>query len=172
MLGLKRIVFFLIILFFLVKFFLLPLIRIIRNLSRLIGIKKRLQKFGREIVKIPSRKKLQKASFIYLVVLNLFICVCGILIREPRYFIFLLFNLTALLDLILIKVYSKYNGVYENGILLLDFVTWESIFSWKKIGEDKISFLKQDGLRFDIEVNSNQQKVVDYLVEKGLSEET
>lgn len=93
------------------------------------------------------------------------------MLREPHYFILLLFILPTLLDLILIKVYSKYNGVYENGILLLDFVSWENIFSWKKIGGDKISFLKQDGLRFDIEVNSNQQKVVDYLVEKCLSEE-
>ena len=101
----------------------------------------------------------------------LFFTVYTILLKEPIILVYLLFFTPAFLDTILIKKYSKYNGFYSNGIVKDSFVEWKNIFSWKKIDEDKLSFLKQDGLRFDMETNLKQKLIIDFMIENGLQEE-
>ncbi len=101
----------------------------------------------------------------------LFFIVYTLLLKEPIILIYLLFFVPALLDMILITQYSKYNGFYSNGIVNGSFLEWKEIFSWKKIDEDKLSFLKQDGLRFDMETNLKQKLIIDFMIEKGIQEE-
>lgn len=139
--DLRKIVYFLIGLFFITRFFLIPLIKIIVNLFKLGTLRKQINKLGSEILK------------------------------EPIILIYLLFFVPALLDMILITQYSKYNGFYSNGIVNGSFLEWKEIFSWKKIDEDKLSFLKQDGLRFDMETNLKQKLIIDFMIEKGIQEE-
>lgn len=74
-------------------------------------------------------------------------------------------------EFIIIRKYTEYNGIYENGIVFGSFLEWENIFSWKKIDDYKISILKQDGLRFDIETDDKQAEIIDYFISKGIDEE-
>ena len=169
--DLRKIVYFLIRLFFFTRFFLIPTIRIIVNLFKLGTLKKQINKFGSEILKIQNAKNSGKGLYIYYIVMILFFTVYTILLKEPIILVCLLFFIPAFLDTILIKKYSKYNGFYSNGIVKDSFVEWKNIFSWKKIDEDKLSFLKQDGLRFDMETNLKQKLIIDFMMEKGLQEE-
>ena len=101
----------------------------------------------------------------------LFFTICAILLKEPIILVYLLFFVPTLLDIILLKKYSKYNGFYSNGIVKDSFIEWKNIFSWKKIDGDKLSFLKHDGLRFDVETNLHQKLIIDFMTEKGIKEE-
>ena len=154
--DLRKIVYFLIRLFFFTRFFLIPTIRIIVNLFKLATLKKQINKFSSKILKIQNTRNSGKRLYIYYIVMILFFTVYTILLKEP---------------IILVKKYSKYNGFYSNGIVKDSFVEWKNIFSWKKIDEDKLSFLKQDGLRFDMETNLKQKLIIDFMIGKGLQEE-
>ena len=102
----------------------------------------------------------------------LFFTIYAILLKEPIILlVYLLFFVPALLDIILLKRYSRYNGFYSNGIVKDSFIEWKNIFSWKKIDGDKLSFLKQDGLRFDMETNLQQKLIINFMTEKGIQEE-
>ena len=169
--DLRRIVYFLISLFFFTRFFLIPLIRIIINLFKLVSLKKQINKFGTEILKIQNIKKIRKGSYIFYIAMILFFTIYAILLKEPIILVYLLFFVPALLDIILLKKYSQYNGFYSNGIVKDSFIEWKNIFSWKKIGGDKLSFLKHDGLRFDVETNLQQKLIIDFMTEKGIQEE-
>ena len=169
--DLRKIVYFLISLFFFTRFFLIPLIRIIINLFKLASLKKQINKFGTEILKIQNIKNIRKGSYIFYIAMILFFTIYAILLKEPIILVYLLFFVPALLDIILLKKYSKYNGFYSNGIVNGSFLEWKEIYSWKKIDEDKLSFLKQDGLRFDMETNLKQKLIIDFMIEKGIQEE-
>ena len=169
--DLRKIVYFLIGLFFITRFFLIPLIKLIVNLFKLGTLRKQINKLGSEILKVKNTKKVGKGSYIYTIAMILFFIVYTLLLKEPIILIYLLFFVPALLDMILITHYSKYNGFYSNGIVNGSFLEWKEIFSWKKIDEDKLSFLKQDGLRFDMETNLKQKLIIDFMIEKGIQEE-
>ena len=166
--DLRRIVFFLIFLFFFVRFFVIPAIRIIVNVVRLARLKHQIELFGTEIVKVKEKKKTGKSFYIHLIVM---IILYTLLTQEPLLLLLNLFVIPQLLDTIVMEKYSKHNGFYENGIVKGQFFEWKDIFSWKKIDEDKLSILKQDGLRFDIETASQQGKVIDFLISKGIQVE-
>lgn len=163
--DLRRIVFFLIFLFFFVRFFVIPAIRIIVNVVRLARLKHQIGQFGTEIIRVKEKKKAGKSFYIHLIVM---IILYTLLTQEPLLLLLNLFVIPQLLDTIVMEKYSKYNGFYENGIVKGQFFEWKDIFSWKKIDEDKLSILKQDGLRFDIETASQQGKVIDFLISKGI----
>ena len=163
--DLRRIVFFIIFLFFFVRFFVIPAIRIIVNVVRLARLKHQIGQFGTEIVKVKEKKKTGKSFYIHLIVM---IILYTLLTQEPLLLLLNLFVIPQLLDTIVMEKYSKHNGFYENGIVKGQFFEWKDIFSWKKIDEDKLSILKQDGLRFDIETASQQGKVIDFLISKGI----
>ena len=42
---------------------------------------------------------------------------------------------------------------------------------FKAIKDNKISILKQDGLRFEFETNNKQKEIIDYFISKGIPEE-
>lgn len=169
--DLRRIVFFLIRLFFFTWFFLVPTIKIIVNLYKLGTLKKQINKLGIEILKVQNTKSNGKFFYFYYIVIILFFTVFAILLKEPIVLAYLGFFVPAFLDVILIKEYSKYNGFYTNGIVKGAFIEWEDIFSWKIIDEDTLSFLNQDGLRFDMKTNQKQKVIIDFMIEKGIQEE-
>ncbi|MBQ5569550.1 MAG: hypothetical protein IIT45_03775 [Treponema sp.] len=72
----------------------------------------------------------------------------------------------------LIRKFTKFNGIYENGIVFGFFLEWKDVFSWKKIDDNKISILKQDGLRFDLETKENTNPAIEYFTQKGIPEES
>jgi hypothetical protein len=141
------------------------------NFYRLGSIKKQINRFGEEILKIPETRKIKKGLYIYYILMILLVVLLAVSSKEPLIFINVLFFIPAFLDIIVRKQYSKYNGFYANGIVMEKFFEWEKIFSWKKIDEDKLSFLNKNGSRFDSSTNHNQQLIIDFLTEKGIKEE-
>ena len=101
--DLRKIVYFLIRLFFFTRFFLIPTIRIIVNLFKLGTLKKQINNFGSEILKIQNTIKRRKGLYIYYIVMILFFTVYTILLKEPIILLYLLFFIPAFLDIILIE---------------------------------------------------------------------
>ena len=89
--DLRKIVYFLISLFFFTRFFLIPAIRIIVNLFKLGTLKKQINKFGSEILKIQNAKNSGKGLYIYYIVMILFFTVYTILLKEQIILVCLLF---------------------------------------------------------------------------------
>lgn len=169
--DLKVIVFFLIFAFFVGRFFLIPAARCIASFVKFLGVKRQIKKLGRKVLEIDAGKKMGKFFYIYSSTAICLITVYSILVKRPLGLLLNLFFMTALLDSILAENYSKYNGFYENGMIFGSFIEWNDIFSWKKVGDDKISFLGKDGIRFDVETKSIQNEAIDFLISKAISEE-
>lgn len=169
--DLRTIVFILIRLYFFTIIFFIPCVHIIRNLVRMANVKKQRNNLGSIIVEVNDANPGQKGTYVFyggsIVLVFLLVFASG----NPLYFIYIVFFLPALLDLILVKQYSKFNGFYENGIVNGAFIGWEDIFSWKIIDDDKLSFLKKDGFRFDMATKSKQEIIISYMEEKGIEEE-
>ena len=109
---------------------------------------------------------------ILLYCIHIIFCIAfGIITGTYLTFIAALVFLPMIFEFIIIRKYTEYNGIYENGIVFGSFLEWENIFSWKKIDDYKISILKQDGLRFDIETDDKQAEIIDYFISKGIDEE-
>ena len=62
--------------------------------------------------------------------------------------------------------YSKAAGVYENGIIYGDFLTWDNIHSWKTENNGKISLLLQNGFSITIEEEIDTEALSKILTEK------
>ncbi|MBO7613103.1 MAG: hypothetical protein J6S81_04705, partial [Treponema sp.] len=74
-------------------------------------------------------------------------------------------------ELVVVRKFTKFNGIYENGIVFGSFLEWKDVFSWKKIDDNKISILMQNGLRFDLETKENTNPAIEYFTQKGIPEE-
>lgn len=169
--DLRKIVLFLIGLYFLFRFILFPIIRFIINIFKLSKLKKQIQDFGKEIIRLPRKQKITK-KMIYAYCIFCVYCICfGILSKIYITFIGAFIFLPVILDFIIIREYTEYNGIYENGIVVGSFLEYKYLFSWKKINDDKISLLKQDGLRFDLEAKDKQKEIIDFFISKGIPEE-
>ena len=167
----RKIVLFLIFCFFIITCVLLPIIRIFVKIIKLSKLKKQIHDFGKEIIKLPRNQKISKRMICIYCIFCVY-CVCfGILSQIYIVFIGVLVFLPMILDFILRRQYSQYNGIYENGIVIESFLEYKDLFSWKKIEDDRISILKQDGLRFDLEANDKQNEIIDYFISKGIPEE-
>lgn len=171
MIELKRIVYSLILAYFFIRFAGIPAVRIVANLVKLARIKKEFSKFGDLIVKVNDTKELHKSGIIWNIIAISLCISLGALAKEPFYLFFIIFLLPQILDFVLWNKYSKFNGFYQNGIVKGGFLEWEDIFSYKKIDSDTLSFLKQDGLRFDFGTAGKMQEVIDLISTKGIKEE-
>ncbi len=170
--DLRKIVFFLISAFFFFRYVIFPIISIFVNLLKLAKLKKSISDFGKEIVKLQRKQSISKKTiFFYCIFAGTFI-LFGILTSNYLLFLGSLVFLPTLLELLVIKIYTKYNGIYESGIVFGLFLGWKDVFSWKIIDTEKISILKQDGMRFDLKTDGNQQLIIDYFKSKGIPEET
>lgn len=169
--GLGRIVFFLIALYFLVRFVGIPLINLIANIVKLARLKKQVAKFGKEIIPIEREANIKISFILIYAIFAILLIVIGIIVKNDLlYFGFCVF-LPRISELILTRKFTKFNGIYENGIVFGFFLEWKDVFSWKKIDENKISILKQDGLRFDLETKEKTNSAIEYFVQKGIAEE-
>lgn len=169
--GLRRGVFFFISLYFLVRFVGIPLVHSIVNIVMLARLKKQVLKFGREIIPLEGEGNI-KNSFVFLdVIFIVLMLVLGISEKNYLFFLWPIGFLPRILDFMLIRKFTKFNGIYENGIVFGFFLEWKDVFSWKKIDDNKISILKQNGLRFDLETKEKTDSAIEYFVQKGIAEE-
>ena len=169
--GLRRSVFLFIALYFLVRFVGISLVHSIVNIVKLARLKKQVLKFGKEIIPLEREGNI-KNSFVFLdVIFIVLMLVLGISEKNYLFFLWPIGFLPSLLDRILVRKFTKFNGIYENGIVFGSFLEWKDVFSWKKIDENKISILKQDGLRFDLVTKERTNSAIEYFVQKGIAEE-
>ncbi len=74
--------------------------------------------------------------------------------------------LSILMLIYIMAKYSKAAGVYENGIIYGDFLTWDNIHSWKTENNGKISLLLQNGFSITIEEEIDTEALSKILTEK------
>ena len=74
--------------------------------------------------------------------------------------------LSILMLIYIMAKYSKAAGVYENGIIYGDFLTWDNIHSWKTENNGKISLLLQNGFSITIEEEIDTEALSKILMEK------
>jgi len=67
---------------------------------------------------------------------------------------------------ILRKQYLNINGIYENGLIVDKFTFWLDVHSWKKINDETLSFLINDGNRIDFRKVINIEEVIGFLNNK------
>lgn len=169
--DLRKIVLFLILCFFVISFVFTPIIRFIFKIIKILKLKKQIPNFGKEIFRL-SRKQNISQNMILFYCFHCVFCICfGLYSKIYLIFIGALIFLPAILDLILIRKYTEYNGIYENGIVVGSFLEYKDVFSWKKIDDNRISLLKHDGLRFDLPANDKQNEIIEYFISKGIPEE-
>jgi hypothetical protein len=167
----KRIVYFLILLFIVVRFFLYPTIEIIMDIIKLTTVKKLLKNMDSLLVRIPAYIKKIVPTVIWSIVMLVMVIFLSIIEKSYVLMLILLFIIPTVLDTILINKYSKYNGIYKNGIIYENPLLWKDIFSWKIINGNYFSILKKDGLRFDLPSGNKNDEIKKILVENGINEE-
>ena len=74
--------------------------------------------------------------------------------------------LSILMLIYIMAKYSKAAGVYENGIIYGDFLTWDNIHSWKTENNGKISLFLQNGFSITIEEKIDTEALSKILTEK------
>ena len=134
-------------------------------------LKKQVLKFGKEIIPLEGEGNIKNSSVFLDVIFIVLMLVLGISEKNYLFFLWPIGFLPRILDFMLIRKFTKFNGIYENGIVFGFFLEWKDVFSWKKIDDNKISILKQDGLRFDLETKEKTDSAIEYFVQKGIAEE-
>ncbi len=169
----RKIIHLLILLGFVGGFFIFPLVRIILNLIRLGTLKHKAEKFGKVIFLLQSHinRKLMFLGLSTYIIIIFLLCSLSILRKEPLYLLCIIFPTQWPLDFLLTAKRSKYKGFYENGIVSGDFIGWKEISSWKRIDEDKFSFQRKGGLRFDMEISPYQNEAITFLNSIGIAGE-
>ena len=165
---LKTVVFLVIGLAIVYKFIISPLIQVIVSINEIKNIKKNIKKLGLIIQKNNSDKK-NKVKTICLVCF-LIITPLSVTFKAYELLIGSIYLLYLFLVFLKIENYSKYNGIYENGIINKSIIYWEDVFSFKVNNEDSISFLLNTGLRFDLK-QKNISQVIDVLKHKEIKQE-
>ncbi|MCR5318830.1 MAG: hypothetical protein K6E22_11440 [Treponema sp.] len=169
--ALRLIGFYLIPFCFLVKFVGIPLAHSIVNIVKLAGLKKQVLKFGKEILPLERETNIKKSFIFIYVIFAVLMLVFGTV--EKIYIVLLgpIVFLMMISELVVVRKFTKFNGIYENGIVFGSFLEWKDVFSWKKIDDNKISILMQNGLRFDLETKENTNPAIEYFTQKGIPEE-
>ena len=166
---LKLLVYIIIGLAILFQFIIKPIIHIIISLNELKNINKNKQNLGINLLTFSSisHKKLKLFYLLFIIVVTPF----SIIFKTYLLLIGSLLFFQMYLILVKMENYSKFNGIYENGIIYNGICYWNDIHSWKLVNKNVFSFLKKDGLRFDLpEINDNKI-LQNILIEKQLKEE-
>ncbi|UTC61474.1 hypothetical protein E4O05_07865 [Treponema sp. OMZ 787] len=74
--------------------------------------------------------------------------------------------LSILMLIYIMLKYLKAAGVYENGLIYGDFLTWDKIHSWKTESNGKISLLLKNGFNITIEEEIDTEALSRILEEK------
>ena len=158
-----------VLLFFAYRLIINPLILTIICIIKLTAVKKDAVKMGRQIVQIPHKNK--TGLKIALIVFVGVIAVVGIVIKHYIFLGASLLWAAITAEVFLSDTYGTYNGIYENGIIFNNIFLWKDIFSWKLIEHNYFSFLKQDGLRFDLPPLTEIETIKNLLINSGIKEE-
>ena len=145
-------------------------IRLIKNIISIVNKRKYLKKAGENIV--LCNEKYHIKSFIGCSI-GFLVPVIYCIVRRPVYFlsiILLLMYLSVIIEFVSNKLYEKINGIYENGIILNECITWNEIHSYKWINEETISLLKNDGMRIDFDKIINNDKMMETIIANKINE--
>ena len=167
----KKLILLLILFSFFAFYILFPIIRFIVCFVEISKLKKRIPSFGKEIIQLSRNQKISK-KMIFIYCIFCAFCICfGIYTKIYLMFIAASTILPMIINFVRINKYTELNGIYENGIVIGSYLDYKDFFSWKVINDNKISILKQDGLRFEFETNNKQKEIIDYFISKGIPEE-
>jgi hypothetical protein len=87
-------------------------------------------------------------------------------------YISLVFGISMIIIQLTRKKYAEISGVYENYIVTQEgVVKWTEIHSWKALAEQKLSFLKKDGIRVDYRLQTGYSAAVEWLAKNQIEEE-
>ncbi len=65
------------------------------------------------------------------------------------------------------KRLMKKMGVYENGIIMAQYIPWDGIHSYSCVDEQKISLLLMSGVRVELPTKNGFDEIARILAEKG-----
>jgi hypothetical protein len=81
--------------------------------------------------------------------------------------IFFLFMITTIIS---INLYSNINGIYRNGLIINEYISWGKVHSYKWINEETISFLSMQGNRFDFNKITDREKILEIMTANKITE--
>jgi len=143
----------------------IPVLNIINISSKILLKSKIIKKAGKNIY-------LSRKSKVLGVKLNVIILIFGILfILFRNYLLGILIIIQGLfltLNAIAYNKYLNYHGVYENGLVLNDYLPWKEVHSWKLLNSSTIVFLLNNGSAVDYKEIQNIDSIKDILEIKNI----
>lgn len=144
---------------FIICFHIFPLF----NLGKPINSSKKY--FGKKIISFTKKKIMNKQN-ISLSLFTLPIMYICFTVHDNMLIKIIGFALQSLTLLFVVYKYSNSAGVYENGLIYGDFLTWDKIHSWKTESNGKISLLLKNGFNITIEEEIDTEALSKILEEK------
>lgn len=145
-------------------------IRLAYFIISLIKLKQKINKFGYKYCSLPNlialrRKNYYSELFSYLIAV---ICsaVIFFLTKEKFVFLFIILCIVNFLGSSLVRKTSKYNGVYEKGIIIGIFIKWNKIVSWEKVDDSNLIIHTKNGKKINLNVVENLESIIKLIEEK------
>ncbi|HHX78335.1 MAG TPA: hypothetical protein GX695_01095 [Acholeplasmataceae bacterium] len=158
-------------LYFIFKFIGKPIIGLIVVLSNVINIINIRKTNTSVIIKIPYQEK-EKRNIVEIFSMILLFLLIFIVFKSFYALVIIAGLVTITLEIITPRIYKNINGLYSEYIIFNKKISFNKIHSWKRVESNKtISFLGMDGLRFDVFMNNEFNKCIEFLNEKDLKEE-
>jgi hypothetical protein len=130
--------------------------------------KKYLKKAGENII-LNQTKKTPKIFTIILIILFIVLVIASIILKRP--FIYrMIFILSLIVIMISINIYGKFNGIYKNGLIANEYITWDEIHSYKWINNETISFLLKKGESIEFNNIMEREKIMEIINENKIKE--
>lgn len=169
--NIRLVIFILIALFFIYRLIGKPIIGIIFLFNDLLSLNSAKKKNASIIIKLPEQKKI-KINYAEIIA-SIIILVVFITFYRSLYALGVCIGLlTVFFRLALPRIYKNINGLYREYIILDKIIKYENVHSWKRIDIIKtISFLQNNGIRFDIFMGNEFNKSIDFLNSMNVKEE-
>jgi hypothetical protein len=148
---------------------LIPPVFLFVNVYNIIKRKEFLKKAGENII-LKNTKKLPGIFIIFYIIVAIAGLIRLIISTEWIYIIAIIFFLFMITTIISINLYSNINGIYRNGLIINEYITWEKVHSYKWINEETISFLLMQGNRIDFNKITNREKIFEIITANKIIE--
>jgi hypothetical protein len=151
------------------RWLILPIFLII-NLFNIIKRNKYLKMAGNNIVLQKDKKIPYKFIVVFIALFIIEIISSIFWIKNLDYIIIAVPILFSISIIISHNLYLNINGIYGNGIIMNEYITWNKIHSYKWIDNNTISFLRNNGNRIDFDEIKNRDKIIEIINEIKLNE--
>ena len=143
----------------------IPIFNIANTGSKILLKGKIIKKAGKNIYLIPKSKALG-------IKLNVIILIFGILFILFRNYLLgiliIIQGLFLILNAIAYNRYLNYYGIYENGLVLNEYLPWKDVHSWKLLNPSTIVFLLNNGSAVDYKEIQNIESIKTILEIKNI----